>query len=131
MILRNHGLIATGTSIEEAFAQVDTLVRACQAQVHSVYHDRYLLSNAFHIQVAALSAGMSNLILLDRELVNRTARVLNAGAGGVGDEGFWKPGELEYEAEMRVLDNKVRLLECVIIKFSLWIHPGLQHWLPL
>lgn len=35
MILRNHGLLAAGASIEEAFSQIYFLERACQAQVQA------------------------------------------------------------------------------------------------
>ena len=66
------------------------------------------LSKTFsYSQVAALSAGLSNLIKVDEDLVKQTASVLSKGGGGVSSVSFWKTGELEYEAEMRVLDNKV------------------------
>ena len=58
-------------------------------------------------QVAALSAGISNLIKLDEDLIKRTSSVVNQGGGGVSSVSLWKTGELEYEAEMRVLDHKV------------------------
>ncbi|MCP2937386.1 class II aldolase/adducin family protein, partial [Salmonella enterica subsp. enterica serovar Typhimurium] len=34
MILRNHGLLAGGASVAEAFHEIHFLERACQAQVH-------------------------------------------------------------------------------------------------
>lgn len=36
MILRNHGLLATGASIAEAFVNIHFLERACQAQVRAM-----------------------------------------------------------------------------------------------
>ncbi|SDH19142.1 Class II Aldolase and Adducin N-terminal domain-containing protein [Paraburkholderia steynii] len=36
MILRNHGLLAVGRSIPEAFNQIYFLERACQAQVQAL-----------------------------------------------------------------------------------------------
>lgn len=42
MILRNHGLLATGCSIAEAFNQIYFLERACQAQVQALAGGRQL-----------------------------------------------------------------------------------------
>lgn len=36
MILRNHGLLATGTTIQEAFVNIYFLERACQAQIKAL-----------------------------------------------------------------------------------------------
>lgn len=36
MILRNHGLLVAGTSIQHAFSQLVTLERACEAQVRAM-----------------------------------------------------------------------------------------------
>ncbi|MNO84694.1 Decarboxylase NovR [compost metagenome] len=36
MILRNHGLLAGGASVAEAFHEIHFLERACQAQVHAL-----------------------------------------------------------------------------------------------
>ena len=36
MILRNHGLVAVGSSIEEAFYNANILVTSCQIQVHTL-----------------------------------------------------------------------------------------------
>jgi ribulose-5-phosphate 4-epimerase/fuculose-1-phosphate aldolase len=42
MILRNHGLLATGRCIAEAFNQIYFLERACQAQVQALAGGRQL-----------------------------------------------------------------------------------------
>ncbi|XP_069394996.1 adducin 3 (gamma) b isoform X2 [Paralichthys olivaceus] len=89
MILRNHGLLALGETVEEAF--------------HYVYHSQ----QACEIQVSALgcSGGVDNLVLLDRDKFKPlTQRV--AAAGVVMDsEVKWKVGEAEFESLMRMLDN--------------------------
>ena len=36
MILRNHGLLAMGTTIEQAWDRMETLMLACESQVYSV-----------------------------------------------------------------------------------------------
>jgi len=36
MILRNHGLVALGSTIEEAFDYIYNLVRACESQVYII-----------------------------------------------------------------------------------------------
>ena len=35
LILRNHGLVAMGSTVEEAFYHTFNLIRACEIQVHS------------------------------------------------------------------------------------------------
>jgi ribulose-5-phosphate 4-epimerase/fuculose-1-phosphate aldolase len=55
MVLRNHGLLACGSSIPEAFSTIYYLERACQAQV------------------AALSGGVEQLVLPPKEVCDHTA----------------------------------------------------------
>ena len=54
-----------------------------------------------------MSAGIANLIQLDDAMWEQVSRVANAGGGGVSSMDIWGTGELEYEAQMRVLDNMV------------------------
>ncbi|CAJ1067263.1 adducin 3 (gamma) b [Xyrichtys novacula] len=89
MILRNHGLLALGETVEEAF--------------HYVYHSQ----QACEIQVNALScsADLDSFVLLDKEKFK--LRTQGAATSGVviDNEVKWKVGEAEFESLMRMLDN--------------------------
>ncbi|XP_017564315.2 adducin 3 (gamma) b, partial [Pygocentrus nattereri] len=86
LVLRNHGLLAFGETIEEAF--------------HYTYHGQ----QACEIQVCAvLCAGsVENLCVVDRECVK-----VVPSAGGEAEDGEirWKVGEAEFESLMRMMDN--------------------------
>ncbi|XP_056131316.1 beta-adducin isoform X2 [Lampris incognitus] len=90
MVLRNHGIVALGESVEEAFYTIYHIQAACQ------------------IQVSALcsAGGEQNLILLDRT----TQKPNPAGTVGWAGSTFGplhksRLGEHEFEALMRTLDN--------------------------
>ncbi|XP_072410417.1 beta-adducin-like isoform X2 [Chiloscyllium punctatum] len=90
LLLRNHGVIALGETVEEAF--------------YKIYH----LQSACEIQVTCLSSagGVENVTLLDRERY----RPLEAGALAWAGTTFGPPqrsrlGHNEFEALMRTLDN--------------------------
>uniref|UniRef100_G3P4E9 Adducin 3 (gamma) b n=1 Tax=Gasterosteus aculeatus aculeatus TaxID=481459 RepID=G3P4E9_GASAC len=89
MILRNHGLLALGETVEEAF--------------HYVYHSQ----QACEIQVNALGCcgGVDNLLLLDREKFKPPTRGVAAAGSVLDNEVKWKVGEAELESLMRMLDN--------------------------
>ncbi|XP_061194287.1 alpha-adducin-like isoform X3 [Saccostrea echinata] len=88
MFLRNHGVVACGTTIEEAFHYAFNVMAACESQIK------------------ALPAGLDNIILVDDEVRRKTFAVGSQGGGGVDTSGKkWKTGELEFEALMRQLDN--------------------------
>lgn len=84
MILRNHGLLAMGGTIEQAWERMETLMLACESQVK------------------AMSAGIGNLILLSDEVVEKTRKVTDEEVGMVVTE----PGLMTFEANMRLLDRK-------------------------
>ncbi|XP_068236648.1 protein hu-li tai shao isoform X1 [Palaemon carinicauda] len=99
MLLRNHGVVCCGETIEEAWYNAYHTILACETQM----------------RMAPL--GLDNLVLVSdeaRQLAYETAR---RGGGGVdskqegGPEGKgvkerkWKVGEIEFEALMRSLDN--------------------------
>ncbi|KAM3863436.1 gamma-adducin-like [Diretmus argenteus] len=89
LVLRNHGLVALGETVEEAF--------------HYVYHSQ----QACEIQVSALrcSGGVDNLVVLDRKKFKPlTQGVISAGVV-MDNEVKWKVGEAEFESYMRMLDN--------------------------
>uniref|UniRef100_A0A8C7KI90 Adducin 3 (gamma) b n=1 Tax=Oncorhynchus kisutch TaxID=8019 RepID=A0A8C7KI90_ONCKI len=89
LVLRNHGLVALGETIEEAF--------------HYIYHSQ----QACEVQVSALrcSAGVENLVLLDRERFKPLTHGVAAAGVTVDSEIKWKVGEAEFESLMRMLDN--------------------------
>uniref|UniRef100_A0A673AJW9 Gamma-adducin-like n=1 Tax=Sphaeramia orbicularis TaxID=375764 RepID=A0A673AJW9_9TELE len=89
MILRNHGLLALGETVEEAF--------------HYVYHSQ----QACEIQVSAMSCsgGVDNLVLLDRMKFKPLTQGVAAAGVVMDNEVKWKVGEAEFESLMRMLDN--------------------------
>uniref|UniRef100_A0AAY4BE19 Class II aldolase/adducin N-terminal domain-containing protein n=1 Tax=Denticeps clupeoides TaxID=299321 RepID=A0AAY4BE19_9TELE len=90
LVLRNHGIVALGESVEEAFYTIYHIQAACQ------------------IQVSALcsAGGEQNLIMLDRAThrPNPTGTVGWAGST-FGPMHKSRLGEHEFEALMRTLDN--------------------------
>lgn len=55
-----------------------------------------------------MPAGVDNLVLVSQEVKQKTFSIANQGGGGVDSSGKkWKLGELEFEAQMRILDNAV------------------------
>ncbi|KRY74749.1 Adducin-related protein 1, partial [Trichinella pseudospiralis] len=93
MFLRNHGFVACGTTVAEAFHLAYNLVLACD------------------IQVRAVRVGVDNLIFASEDAQQKVADLTKAGGGGVNKQSEsqtkinWKIGELEFEAWMRVLDS--------------------------
>uniref|UniRef100_A0A8C6WPQ1 Adducin 3 (gamma) b n=1 Tax=Neogobius melanostomus TaxID=47308 RepID=A0A8C6WPQ1_9GOBI len=89
MVLRNHGLLALGETVEEAF--------------HYLYHSQ----QACEIQVSALACagGVDNLVLLDRTKLKALTQGVVAAGVQVDNEQKWKVGEAEFESMMRMLDN--------------------------
>ena len=90
LILRNHGLVALGETVEEAFHYLFNLVKACETQV------------------AAISAGLdvSRLLVPSRQVQQQVLSTVTRGGGGVSS-GRWGVGELEFEAYVRMLDRMV------------------------
>uniref|UniRef100_A0A672RBH6 Class II aldolase/adducin N-terminal domain-containing protein n=1 Tax=Sinocyclocheilus grahami TaxID=75366 RepID=A0A672RBH6_SINGR len=90
LVLRNHGIVALGESVEEAF--------------YTIYH----IQTACQIQVAALcsAGGEQNLIMLDRNIHRPVATGTVGWAGSTfGPMHKSRLGEHEFEALMRTLDN--------------------------
>ncbi|XP_054557684.1 beta-adducin isoform X2 [Talpa occidentalis] len=90
LVLRNHGVVALGDTVEEAFYKVFHLQAACE------------------VQVSALSSagGVENLILLEQEKhrPHEVGSVQWAGST-FGPMQKSRLGEHEFEALMRMLDN--------------------------
>ncbi|KAG7480954.1 hypothetical protein MATL_G00061720 [Megalops atlanticus] len=95
LVLRNHGIVALGESVEEAFYTVYHIQAACQIQV---------------VSALCCAGGEQNLIMLDRAThrPNPTGTVGWAGST-FGPLHKSRVGEHEFEALMRTLDNLVRL----------------------
>ncbi|XP_031196923.1 alpha-adducin isoform X3 [Mastomys coucha] len=90
LILRNHGLVSVGESVEEAFYYIHNLVVACEIQVRTL----------------ASAGGPDNLVLLDPGKYKAKSRSPGTPAGeGSGSPPKWQIGEQEFEALMRMLDN--------------------------
>jgi len=88
MFLRNHGVICCGKSIEEAWLNTIHTVLACDTQIKM------------------MPMGLDNLVMIDDETRRRAYEVGQQGGGGVNTaKKDWTVGELEFEAEMRMLDN--------------------------
>ncbi|XP_051784548.1 alpha-adducin isoform X2 [Erpetoichthys calabaricus] len=90
LILRNHGLVSVGETVEEAFYYIHNLVRACEIQVRTL----------------ASAGGPDNLVLLDPGKYKARSRTTEPMTGEAnGSHPKWQIGEQEFEALMRMLDN--------------------------
>ncbi|NXG55298.1 ADDA protein, partial [Hemiprocne comata] len=90
LILRNHGLVSVGETVEEAFYYIHNLVLACEIQVRTL----------------ASAGGPDNLVLLDPGKYKAKSRSPESPAGeGTMSHPKWQIGEQEFEALMRMLDN--------------------------
>ncbi|XP_017270154.1 beta-adducin isoform X3 [Kryptolebias marmoratus] len=90
LVLRNHGIVALGESVEEAFYTIYHIQAACQIQVSAL----------------CCSGGEHNLILLDRTIHKPAAAGTVGWAGSTfGPLHKSRTGEHEFEALMRTLDN--------------------------
>jgi adducin len=92
MILRNHGVVVCGRTIEETWHYMYNFMYACE------------------IQLNALSAKNTEIIYPSKKAIDQVKEVANRGGGGVNvtkSEMKWGLGELEFEAEMRLMDSMV------------------------
>ena len=94
MILRNHGAVFCGETIEEAWFYLMTFMTAADIQFHA-------LSGA---------KGPENLFIPPKETLEQVQKVIKSQTmvnEKPVDGVHWKLGELEFEAEMRRLDRLV------------------------
>ncbi|XP_051906391.1 alpha-adducin isoform X15 [Hippocampus zosterae] len=89
LILRNHGLVSVGETVEEAFYYIHNLVNACEIQVRTL----------------ASAGGPDNLVMLDPGTYKSRPRVPEPAGDGSSVQPKWLVGEQEFEALMRMLDN--------------------------
>ncbi|CAI5450111.1 unnamed protein product [Caenorhabditis angaria] len=94
MILRNHGFVICGVTIEHAFLLAYHLILACETQIRCC-------PNGENQQVIRTS----------KEAQEQVEQVVKIGGGGVNridgkvDPKKWQIGELEWEAYMRNMDR--------------------------
>ncbi|KAM4635462.1 alpha-adducin isoform 2-T2 [Polymixia lowei] len=89
LILRNHGLVSVGETVEEAFFYIHNLVTACEIQVRTL----------------ASAGGPDNLVMLDPTKYKSRPKVPEPAGDGTPTHPKWQVGEQEFEALMRMLDN--------------------------
>ncbi|CAL8317529.1 unnamed protein product [Lota lota] len=89
LILRNHGLLSVGETVEEAFYYIHNLITACEIQVRTL----------------ASAGGPDNLVMLDPRKYKQRPRVPETPGDGTSTHPKWQVGEQEFEALMRMLDN--------------------------
>ncbi|XP_034048522.1 alpha-adducin isoform X2 [Thalassophryne amazonica] len=89
LILRNHGLVSMGETVEEAFYYIHNLVTACEIQVRTL----------------ASAGGPDNLVMLNPAKYKARPRVPEPAGDGSTTHPKWQVGEQEFEAFMRMLDN--------------------------
>eukprot|EP00096_Caligus_rogercresseyi_P004438 TRINITY_DN186_c0_g1_i5.p1 TRINITY_DN186_c0_g1~~TRINITY_DN186_c0_g1_i5.p1 ORF type:complete len:559 (-),score=122.72 TRINITY_DN186_c0_g1_i5:1804-3480(-) len=101
MLLRNHGAVCCGKTIEEAYGYLHNLILACDTQIRMIPY------------------GLDNLVLIEDEERRKAFEVSQrCGGGGVDSKSEagdsekssdaarkWGVGEMEFEALMRMLDN--------------------------
>ncbi|KAI9518082.1 Beta-adducin [Dissostichus eleginoides] len=90
LVLRNHGIVALGESVEEAFYTIFHIQAACQIQVSAL----------------CCAGGEQNLIMLDRSVHKPSVAGTVGWAGSTfGPLTKTRIGEHEFEALMRTMDN--------------------------
>ncbi|KAM8939932.1 alpha-adducin isoform 2-T2 [Pelodytes ibericus] len=89
LILRNHGLVTIGETVEEAFYYIHNLMSACEIQVRTL----------------ASAGGPDNLVLLDPGKYKKSRSPESPSGDGGVPHPKWLVGEQEFEALMRMLDN--------------------------
>jgi len=91
MILRNHGVVVCGSTVEETWHFLYNFMYACDILLNAVQSVRII----------------EDLHIPNTEIRDKVKKVTKHGGGGVNvarNEINWMLGELEFEAEMRRLD---------------------------
>lgn len=107
LILRNHGMVTCGETLEEALYLMQNLVAACESQIK------------------LLPIGLDNISIMSNEAVEQVRSVVKSAGTQVqgkpddvtsptkssdGNVKKWKVWDLEFEAQMRMLDNAVSVI---------------------
>ncbi len=128
LILRNHGVVACGESIEEALFLMQNVVLACETQIK------------------LMSCGLENIQIMSDQAIEQVRSIVKAagtqvqGKPGADDSVLitatsehddrpqenkeklkkWKVWDLEFEAQMRMLDNAVSIYCFLNLFFKLY-----------
>lgn len=92
LVLRNHGIVVCGSSVEETEFFLSLLMHSSKVQLVSTA----IVNNVDDLFVLPLTDTS-----MDREKINEVYSKINAQAT---DNILWRAGELEYESQMRRLD---------------------------
>ena len=95
LVLRNHGIVVCGSTVEETEFYLSLLMQASTVQ---------LVATAIANSVDDLITLPLTETCMDREKIGEIYAHINAQAS---DNILWKVGELEYESQMRRLDTLV------------------------
>lgn len=127
LILRNHGVVTGGETIEEALYLMHNVVSACESQIK------------------LMVVGIENMQMLSEEAIKQVRSIIKS-AGvqvqGKPDDGDkeqktdeakarkWKIWDLEFEARMRMLDNAVTITRLMAGSISRLMHAFRSRLLP-
>jgi adducin len=107
LVLRNHGVVAMGRTIEEAWFYLYTFMNAADIQFNAL----------------AAAGGVENLVVPPVEVLDQVQKYINAAhiiENTTGsDRIMWGTGDMEFEANMRRLDRLVILLNFRLIQIKL------------
>ena len=94
LVLRNHGIVFCGATLEEAWLRLITFMSAVDIQFHAM---------------AAAGGNGANLIVPPERVLHQVQRILQVGVNEKPKDGSiqWSLGDMELEAEMRKLDRMV------------------------
>ncbi|CAG05047.1 unnamed protein product [Tetraodon nigroviridis] len=108
MVLRNHGVLAMGETVEEAFHYMYHSQQACEIQeVIEMFNpdDLNLLVTTVQVGALSCSGGVDNLVLLDKQKFKGLSQGVCEAGVPLNNDIKWKAGEAEFESLMRMLDN--------------------------
>ena len=93
LILPNHGILACGSTVEDAWHKTFHLILACEAQLRAV------------------SMGIDNLIISPDHSIKEVNAHSASGGGANPTDVKWAVGELEWSTLMIVLDKAVSRIQ--------------------
>lgn len=105
LILRNHGVITCGETLEEALYYMQNLVKACETQIKLEPIEPSLLnemSQASKDQVRSIVTNFGSAVQGKQETTTAAA---GGSRNGLSNVKKWKIWDLEFEAQIRMLDN--------------------------
>lgn len=106
LILRNHGVITCGETLEEALYYMQNLVKACETQIKLEPIDPSQLnemSQASKDQVRSIVTNFGSAVQGKPE--DPSAASQAGSRNGLSNVKKWKIWDLEFESQIRMLDN--------------------------